>query len=77
MKNILLKSSMSGFSYLIVGIEEFNIEEFEELEEDEEMMDYIYTRQGKIYDLEYCKYSFEELLNKFNIKTYETIEGRF
>lgn len=77
MKNILLKSSMSGFSFLIVGIEEFNINEFEELEEDEEMMNYIHTRKGKIYDLDYCKYSFDELLKMFNVKTYETIEGRF
>lgn len=77
MKNILLKSSMSGFSYLIIGIEEFNINEFEELEEDEEMMNYIHTRKGKIFDLDLCKYSLEELLKMFNIKTYETIIERF
>lgn len=76
MKNILLKSSMSGFSFLIIGIEEFNINEFLALEENE-MMDYIHTRKGKIFDLDLCKYSLEELLKMHNIKTYETIEERF
>lgn len=76
MKNILLKSSMSGFSFLIIGVENFNINEFLALEENE-MMDYIHTRKGKIFDLDLCKYSLEELLEMHNIKTYETIIERF
>lgn len=76
MKNIVLKSSMSGFSFLIIGIEEFDINEWSQLD-DEEIGDYILARKGKIFDLDTCKYSLEELLEMFNIKTYETIEERF
>lgn len=76
MKNILLKSSMSGFSFLIIGIEEFNVNEFLALEENE-MMDYIHTRKGKVFDLDLCKYSLDELLKMHNMKTYETIIERF
>ena len=76
MRNIVLKSSMSGFSFLIIGIEEFDINEWSQLD-DEEIGDYILSRKGKIFDLDTCKYSLEELLKMFNIKTYETIEERF
>lgn len=77
MKNILLKSSMSGFSFLIIGIEEFDINEFLKIEEDEEMMKYIKDRNGKIFDLDLCEYSLDELLKMHNMKTYETIIERF
>lgn len=77
MENILLKSSMSGFRFLVLGIERFDINEFENLESDGEMMDYIHQRKGEIIDLDICDYLLEDLIKINHIKNLKVIESRF